>query len=127
LDGQIDVSLRFMGEPVEDMKTALDRLGATKIEAPPRLGVTGIETVLVCSLLAGQIAQLVYWIATTWRSGMVVVVSKDGKSISTEKNSDLPPGSVLLIHTDGTSATLHKPSQLQLGSWFKGAMEAIKG
>jgi hypothetical protein len=127
MDDRIEVSLTFMGEPVEDLRATLDQVGANKVEAPPSLGVIGIETVLVCSLLAGQVAQLIYWIVTSWKSGVVVVLGADGKTISTEKNSDLPPGSVLLVRPDGTNATLHKPSQLQLGTWFKGALEAIRG
>ena len=121
----IEVKLTFQGESAEESRTMLSKAGADNVETRSARGLTGIETVLVGYLLVEETAKLVSALIRVWKCGVVVVVDAGGKKVSTEKNCDVPRGSVLLVHPDGTQVTLQGPTEPQIGTWFKDAFKAV--
>src|SRR5947209_17114922 len=115
---RIPLELTFEGESPDAVKAMLSEAGASGIESRSGAGFIGIETTLVCFLLAGEIAKLIRSVVRSWKSGVIVVAHADGK-VTTEKNRDIPAGSVLLVRPDGTQMTLQEPSDAQIGGWFK--------
>jgi hypothetical protein len=123
MTGRIELELTFEDESPDAVKAMLREAGASNIESRPAAGFTGIETGLVCFLLAGEIAKLIRWLVQSWKRGVIVVVHADGK-VTTEKNRDIPAGSVLLVRPDGTQVTLQEPTEPQIGAWFKDVFKA---
>jgi hypothetical protein len=124
---RVEVELTFKNESVEELKAILGEAGASNIEPRSAQGFGVIETVLVCFLLAEETARLVSRLVRSWKCGVVVVVSPDGKKVSAEKNCDLPTGSVLLVRPDKTEVTLQEPTEPQIGTWFKDVFGAVAG
>ena len=124
---RIEIELAFRSEPEEEIKLILGETGANQIEGRSQLGLTGIETVLVCFLLITQTVKLVERLARFFKTGVVVAVSADGGKVSIEKNADIPRGSVLLVRPDRTQVTLEEPTEMQLESWFKDVFKAVWG
>ena len=123
---RIEIELVFRSEPEEEIKLILGETGANQIEGRSQLGLTGIETVLVCFLLITQTVKLVERLARFFKTGVVVAVSAEGK-VSIEKNADIPRGSVLLVRPDRTQVTLEEPIEMQLESWFNDVFKAVWG
>src|SRR5947207_5895313 len=122
---QIEVALTFKGESADEVKSILGAAGTDHIENRSGLGLTGIETVLVGFLLAEEAAKLISRLVRSWKCGVVVVVDSGGKKVSTEKNCDIPRGSVLMVRPDGTQVTLQEPTEPQIGTWFKDVFKAV--
>ena len=126
-EAQIQVELTFKGESQAEAQELLAEAGASEVDSRGGRGFTGIETVLIGMLLADGITRLVSRLARSWRCGVVVVVAIDGKKVSTEKNCDLPRGTVLMVHPDGTQVSMQEPTEAQVSSWFKDAFKAVSG
>lgn len=124
---QVEMELSFQGESAEEMKAILNDAGANDIETREDRGLLAIGTVMVGFLVIEEVAKLVSKLVRAWKCGVVVVVNADGGKVSTEKNCDLPRGTVLLVHPDGTQMTLQEPTEPQVGSWFKEALKAFPG
>jgi len=124
---RIAIELTFRGEPEEDARAALAEAGADGVVARPSLGITGVEELLVGFLLVERCAALITRLVRLWKCGVVVVVDKDNKKVLTEKNCDIPRGSVLLVHPDGTQVTLQEPGEPQISNWFAAAFKAVAG
>lgn len=124
---RIEMELAFRGESAEETKSLLAEAGAGSVETRPAMGLTGIEEFFFFSMVFEGMAKLITSLVRLWKCGVVVVVEADGKKISTEKNCDIPRGSVLLVHPDGTQVTLQEPTEPQVGSWFKDAFKALSG
>jgi hypothetical protein len=123
---RIEVQLTFRAESAEELKAILHEVGADNIEPRPGLGMVGIETVLVCFMLAEETAKLISKLVRSWKCGVLVVVGADGK-VSTEKNCDLLPGSTVLVRPDGTQVTMQEPTEPQIGSWFTETFKTLFG
>ena len=127
MEDRIAVELTFKGESEAEAQSVLSEAGAENVETRQSRGFTGIEVVMIGLLLADGASKLIERLARTWRCGVVVTVDAGGKKVTTEKNCDLPRGSVLLVHPDGTQLTLQEPASGEVSSWFKDAFKAVAG
>lgn len=127
MDDRIAVELTFKGESEAEAQAVLSEAGAENVETNQSRGFTGVEIVIIGILLADGVSKLIERLARTWRCGVVVTVDAAGKKVSTEKNCDLPRGSVLLVHPDGTQVTLQEPAGAEISSWFKDVFKAVAG
>lgn len=127
MEDRIAVELTFKGESEAEAQAVLSESGAENVEVRQSRGFTGIEIVMIGLLLADGVSKLIERLVRTWRCGIVVTVNAAGKKITTEKNCDLPRGSVLLVHPDGTQVTLQEPATAEISSWFKDAFKAVAG
>ncbi len=127
MEDRIVFELTFKGESEAEAQAVLNEAGAENVETRKTRGFTGIEIVMLGLLLADGISKLIERLARTWRCGVVVTVDAGGKKVSTEKNCDLPHGSVLLVHPDGTQVTLQEPATAEISSWFKDVFKAATG
>jgi hypothetical protein len=109
---RVDVSLGT--EPPERVLAILRELDATNIEQIKERGLGGTETVVAGILLAKGLANLIVRLLTMWQCG--VVVDARTSRISTERNCDLPKGTVLVIDPGGVRSTIARPSAAQLQS-----------
>jgi len=127
MEDRFEVELTFKGESESEAQALLAEAGAQNMETRQSRGFTGIEIVILGLLLADGVAKLIAKLARTWRCGVMVTVSPGGKKVKTEKNCDLPRGSVLLIHPDGTQVTLTEPANGEISSWFKDVFKSVAG
>jgi hypothetical protein len=127
MEDRIAVELTFKGESEAEVQALLSEAGAENVETRQSRGFTGIEIVMLGLLLADGISKLVERLTRTWKCGVVVTVDSGGKKVTTEKNCDLPRGSVLLVHPDGTQVTLQEPATAEISSWFKDVFKAVAG
>lgn len=127
MEERIALELTFMGESEPETQALLREEGAADVETRQSRGFTGIEIGVLAVMLIDGIATLVAKLSRTWKCGVVLTVDAGGKKVSTEKNCDLPRGSVLLVHPDGTQVTLQEPAAPELSSWFKEVFKAVTG
>ncbi len=127
MEERIAMELTFKGESEAEAQALLSEAGAEDVETRQSRGFTGVEIVMLSLLLADGISKLIDRLARTWKCGVVVMVDSGGKKVSTEKNCDLPRGSVLLVHPDGTQMTLQEPASAEISSWFKDVFKAVAG
>jgi phosphoribosyl-dephospho-CoA transferase len=111
----IDVSV--MDESPDEILTALKEAGAENVKEVKQRGFTGIEIVLVGTLLANALANLIIRLTPLWKCG--VVVDARGSRILTKKDCDLARGVVLVISPDGTQSKFHQPAEADSGSLIK--------
>src|SRR3954462_1840511 len=97
---RIEVELTLRGESAEQAKNALTAAGGDGVKSHSALGLTGVEEIIFAVMVVEGMAKLVTTLVRQWRCGIVVVAGVDGKKVSTEKNCDIPRGSVLLVHPD---------------------------
>lgn len=117
---QLSIDVTFRDEDADEVVSLLDELGGQDVERVKQRGMTGIEILVVVVLASQALANLIIKLIRLWKCGLVVDVR--GPRVSTEKNCDLPRGSVLVISPDGTETKLHEPSQLELDSVIKAAL-----
>ena len=84
------------------------------MQADRRRGLGGVETVVAAIILAKGVGNLVVRLLPVWNCGVVVDAKQE--RLLTEKNCDLPKGTVLVINADGKRATLQQPSPGQIES-----------
>ena len=119
MNPSLKVDISFTDEAPEEVLRILDSLGAEKVKQVSQRGLTGVELVIVCVLIAEGLANLVIRLSPLWKCG--VVVDARGSRILTKKNCDLPQGTVLVIAPDGTESKLHQPSEIEI----KSVLEAL--
>lgn len=114
VDDSISIRIAFTDEDPDEVLSALKEAGAEDVEQVQQRGLTGIEFVVIGVLVAKALTALVIRLAPLWKCG--VLVDARGSRVRTEKNCDLPRGSVLFIGKDGAESTLHEPSEPELKS-----------
>jgi hypothetical protein len=114
MDNPLNVDVSFKDEAPEEVMAILNEIGAEQVEQVQQRALTGVEFVVLAILAANALANLVIKLLPLWKCG--VVVDARGPRVLTRKNCDLPRGTVLVIHKDGTETKLHKPSGLELAS-----------
>ena len=77
-------------------------------------GLGGVDVVVAGVLVAKGLANLVMRLLPIWECGVQI----DGRAnlITTEKNCDLPRGTVLIINRDGSRSRMAQPSAPQIQS-----------
>ena len=86
----------------------LREVDAKNIQQVKERGLGGVETVVAGILLAKGLANLIVRLLPMWQCG--VVVDARAARIMTEKNCDLPRGTVLVINPDGTRSSMPQPT-----------------
>jgi hypothetical protein len=115
------VEVSFTDEASNEVISLLKEVGATKVQQVKQYGFTGIEEiVLVSVLVVSALANLVIKLVPLWKCG--VEVDARGSTILTRKNCDLPRGTVLIIRSDDTKVELHAPSEIDIQSIIKAAI-----
>ena len=110
----LNVDVSVDGEDEKQVMALLKEVGARDVERLRQSGLTGVEIVLVGVLVASALSNLVIKLLPLWKCG--VVIDARGSRVVTEKNCDLGRGTVLVLKSDGTQATLHEPSQVEMGA-----------
>lgn len=113
----LNVDVAVMDESPEDIQTALKEVGAENVKEVKQRGFTGIEIVVVGTLVANALANLIIRLTPLWKCG--VIVDARGSRVLTKKDCDLPRGTVLVISPDGTQSKFHQPSEIDSGSLIK--------
>jgi hypothetical protein len=108
----VDVAL---GNEAPDQVLAILRdVGARNVQQIEQRGLGGVETVVAAIILAKGLGNLVVRLLPVWNCGLVL--DARAERILTEKNCDLPKGTVLVISADGKRAAMQQPSAAQVES-----------
>ena len=103
----------LLGADKPDAVLAILRdLDARNVQPRNDRGLGGVDTVVAGVLVAKGLANLVMRLLPIWGCG--VQVDARANLITTEKNCDLPRGTVLIINRDGSRSTLAQPSAPQI-------------
>jgi hypothetical protein len=114
---QLNVKISFRDEPREQVRAALEDVGATEVHEIPQLGMIGIDDVIMVALALSALVGLIAKIIRIWSCG--VVVDARGEKVLIKKECDLPRGTVLVIAKDGTKSTLHEPAEAVISEIIK--------
>ncbi len=114
MDKDLKVEISFRDEAPEEVMSVLKEVGADKVKPVDEHGILEGALVYVGVLVASSLANLVIKLLPLWKCG--VIVDARASTILTQKNCDLPRGTVLVINPDGTRSTLERPSELDLKS-----------
>ena len=117
---QLDIS--FTDESTEEVVALLRAVGAKDVRQLKQRGFTGIEIVVIGTLLAQALANLVLKLSPLWKCGLIVDARQS--HIQTQKDCNLPRGTVLVISPDGTESQLHEPSEQEVTSLIGTALAA---
>lgn len=111
-DGGLKIDLSFRDEDPDAVEAVLRELGAGGLQRVDQGGMTGIEILFVGAVAASTLANLVIRLSRLWKCG--VSLDARGPRIVSEKDCNLPAGSVLVIAPNGTRSTLHEPSEVTI-------------
>jgi hypothetical protein len=78
-----------------------------------------VEVIIAATIGLSALANIVVKLLRVWKCG--VVVDARTSRLRTEKNCDLPRGSVLVLTPTGTSHTLHEPKEEDVAALIKAA------
>lgn len=106
------VDINVGSDQPDSVKAILQEVHARNIEPIKQSGLAGTETVVAAVVLAKAFAKVIVRLLSTWTCGVIV----DARAIRvlTERNCDLPSGTVIVINADGTKRTLIQPSAQQI-------------
>ena len=120
MDIPFRAEVQFTDENLDKVITTLEEAGGTGVRQIKQWGLTGIEIVIVVTLVAPTLANLVIKLTSLWKCGVVVDIR--GQTVLTQKNCDLPRGNVLIISSDGTKSELHQPTEIDIQAAIKAAV-----
>lgn len=121
MDSELEIKVSFQDEVVEEVVSVLKKVGAKDIEQIKKLGMAGIDDVVLCVVVIYALTDFIFKLSNLWKCGVVVDARR--KRILTEKNCDLPRGTVLVISPDGTKSKLFKPSKFQISELFQSCLK----
>jgi hypothetical protein len=110
----VTVDIALGNDQPDSVLAILREVDAKNIQQVKQSGLGGIETVVAGILLAKGLANLIVRLLPIWQCG--IVVDARAARILTEKNCDLPRGTVLVINPDGTRSRIPQPSAPQIQS-----------
>jgi hypothetical protein len=109
-DLKVDIAL---GEDAStDVLAVLRQLDARDVKEVKQRGLSGIETIVVGLMSVKALAGLIVRLLPMWKCG--VLVDARGARVVTEKNCDLPGGTVLVINQNGAQTKLAGPTDAQV-------------
>jgi hypothetical protein len=110
--GSLAVDINIGSDRPDSVLAILREVDAKNVRQVKERGLGGVETIVVGILVAKGLANLIIRLLPMWQCG--VVVDARAARVLTEKNCDLPRGTVLVINPDGTRAKMPQPSAQQL-------------
>jgi hypothetical protein len=115
-----DVEFVFSEEETEQLVAILAEACADDVEEIAEQDFLPIVGVVVAAAIGlGALSNVVLKLLRVWKCG--VVVDARTSVIRTEKNCDLPRGSVLVFTSAGTQHTLHEPTEADIAALIKAA------
>jgi hypothetical protein len=120
----LPIEVIFSDEDQAQVESVLTSAGVKDTREVKPLGLTGVEIVLLGTVIAPAIGNLVLKLSRLWKCGAVVDARKD--KIVTEKNCDLPSGTVLVVGPDGVQTKLHEPSEMEVKSVLEAFLKGNK-
>jgi hypothetical protein len=111
---RVTVDIALGQDSPSDVLALLQKLEAQNVKQVKQRTLNGIETIVAGVLLLKRLATLIVRVLPLWNCG--VVVDARGSRILTEKNCDLPRGTVLVIHPDGRQSKADKPTEAEMES-----------
>jgi len=112
METNLKIEVAFQDEEPDEARAALEVAGVENIQEIKQSGLTGIEIVIVGILVTNALANLVAHLWRLWKCG--IIVDTRGSTVLTQKNCDLPQGTVLMISPDGVETTLDEPTDIEL-------------
>ena len=98
----------FQDENLEDVLSSARDVGAVDVRQENRRGFTGVELAVIGAVAIPLLANLIIKFAERWSCG-IRVDARTGQFV-TERDCDLPRGSVLVVTADGSQ--LHRPGEM---------------
>lgn len=109
-DKVIKFDISFRDEPIEAVLDATADAGATEVHQVRQRGFAGLEWLVVGMVVLPMFVNLVIKLAEIWKCG--VRVDARTSRVLTEKDCELPGGSVLVITEKGSQ--LYRPGELSV-------------
>jgi hypothetical protein len=115
-----DVEFTFSDEETGTLITILEEEGASSVEEVAEQDFLPVVGVIVAAVIGlDALVNVVIKLMRVWKCGLIV--DARGSIVRTEKNCDLPRGSVLVLTSDGTEHKLHEPKQENIAALIKAA------
>jgi hypothetical protein len=108
------VDINVGSDRPDSVLAILQEVHARNIEPIKQSGLSGTETVVAAVVLAKAFAKLIVRLLSTWTCG--VIVDARAPRILTQRNCDVPSGTVIVINADGTKRNLTQPSAEKIQS-----------
>jgi hypothetical protein len=112
------VDIALGNEPLDPVLTILREVDAHDVKQIKQRGLGGMETIVAGIVLARGFAILVVRLLRSWKCG--IVIDGRGSRVLTEKNCDLPHGTLLIINSNGTRSKLVQPTESEIDSQIEG-------
>ena len=115
-----DVEFAFADEDIAELRGVLEEEGTEEIgEADDSEFLPGILVVIGVVIAVVALTNVIIKLSRLWKCGIIVDARTD--VLRTQKDCDLPRGTVIVLEKDGTRHTMHEPSEADL----KGLIEAV--
>jgi len=111
---ELTVEIALGTDKPDAVLAILREVEATNVHQPSDRGLGGVDAVVAGVLVAKGLANLVMRLLAIWQCG--VQVDARANLITTEKNCDLPRGTLLVINRDGSRSRMPQPSATQIQS-----------
>jgi len=115
----VKIDLTFSDEDPAEVAALLGEAGATSVRRVEQSGLGIVEEVVIAIMLINAVAGLISKLARLWKGG--VIISRSGSTIVTQKDSNLPRGTIVIAKADG-EITLNMPSENDLASQLQGLL-----
>jgi hypothetical protein len=115
---RLAVDIALGNEPLDPVLTILREVDAEDVNQLKQRGLGGMETVVAGIVLAKGLARVVIRLLPSWKCG--IVIDGRGSRVLTEKNCDLPHGTVLIINTNNTRSKLVQPTESEIQFQIEG-------
>lgn len=110
---QLSVELSVDSEEAESAAELLRSEGGEEVEELEEAGILPGALVVVVGLIAvSGLANVIIRLSRAFACG--TIVDARGDPVRTTKDPNLPKGTVVVIAADGSQATVHEPSEVDL-------------
>ncbi|MGW1344241.1 hypothetical protein ACWCOV_24600 [Kribbella sp. NPDC002412] len=118
-----DVEFVFRDEDIDTVRAILENEGAEHVDEVEEADLLpAVVIVIAASIALVALSNAVIKLLRVWKCGLLI--DARGSLIHTEKNCDLPRGTILVFDKEGTQHTLHEPSESDLAGLIAGAVGA---
>ena len=116
-----DVEFSFSEEETETLLKILEEEGASNVEEIAEQDFLPVVGVIIAAAIGlSALANVVIKLLRVWKCGLIV--DARGPIVHTEKNCDLPRGTVLVFSPCGTEHKLYEPKDEDIAALIKAAV-----